>query len=175
MFLLDPYAVRKDPRVKLPRPFSRTCRSTAICLSFSTLAALFAAGAAHASLGGPYESIAKDGATLHAAIKMETRSAFEVHELTLPSGTQVREYATPAGLVFAVTWNGPALPDLSQTLGAYFPDYTVAARTNPNGHRHLHYATSHVVIDSGGRMRAFFGRAYLVGSLPADVSVTDLR
>jgi hypothetical protein len=93
----------------------------------------------------------------------------------LASGTRVREYATPAGLVFAVTWNGPALPDLQQTLGTHFADYTMAAQTNPNGHRHLHYAGSDVVIESGGRMRAFFGRAYLKALLPAGVSATELR
>ena len=161
-----------DSLVKLATPLRGVRFSGAVCLA---LTALFAAGAAHAALGGPYQSIAADGAVLHASIKMATRSVFEVHELTLPSGTAVREYATPAGVVFAVTWNGPSLPNLAQTLGTYFSDYTVAARTNSSGHRHLHYVTNDVVIDSGGRMRAFFGRAYLVGALPAGVSVTDLR
>ncbi len=150
-------------------------RPAEFSIAAAALAALLAASAAHAALGAPYVSIAADGAALHASIKIEARSAFEVHELTLPSGTQLREYATPAGLVFAVTWNGPAMPDLQQTLGAYFTDYTAAAQTNPNGHRRLRYVSRDVVIESGGRMRAFFGRAYLPGLLPAGVSATELR
>jgi hypothetical protein len=161
--------------VMLRKFFRGARRPSAVSVASAALSGLLAAGAAHAALGAPYESIAADGARLHASIKIEAHSAFEVHELALPSGTHLRQYVTPAGLVFAVTWNGPAMPDLHQTLGTYFTDYTTAAQTNPNGHRHLHYATRDVVIESGGRMRAFFGRAYLVGALPPGVSAAELR
>lgn len=43
-----------------------------------------------------------------------------VHTITLSSGTVVREYVAPNGVVFGVAWNDPTLPDLEATLGAAF-------------------------------------------------------
>ena len=130
---------------------------------------------AHAALGAPYTSIAGDQTTLGASIKATPHGGYTVHELTLPSGTLVREYSAPNGTVFAVAWNGPAKPDLSQLLGNYFGDFVAAAQTTPGARSHLNLSRSDLVIQAGGRMRAFFGRAYLVGSIPSGVSVDELR
>jgi len=146
--------------------------------AFAALAgcgALIASGAAEAALGGPYASIGADQAHLRASIKMTDHSAYEVHELTLPSGTTVREYVAASGIVFAIAWTGPSLPDLQQTLGTYFADYTNAARSRLGGRNHLSLERSDLSIEAGGHMRAFFGRAVLVQAVPAGVSSNELR
>jgi hypothetical protein len=130
---------------------------------------------AQAALGAPYASIQADQTELHASLKVTPRATYEVHELTLPSGTLVREYVTTSGVVFAVAWNGPSKPNLSQLLGPYFADLNAAAQTSRGGHNHLDLTRSDLVIQAGGHMRAFSGRAYLVAAIPAGVSGDELR
>jgi hypothetical protein len=130
---------------------------------------------AQAALGAPYASIAGDQATLGASIKATPHAGYTVHELTLPSGTVVREFSAVNGTVFAVAWNGPSKPNLSQLLGNYFNDFVTTAQTTPGGRNHVNLSRSDLVIQAGGHMRAFFGRAYLVGSVPAGVSSDELR
>lgn len=130
---------------------------------------------AHAALGEADASIAADRAHLRASLKISPRATYEVHELTLPSGTAVREYLAPGGIVFAVAWNGPSMPDLRQTLGNYFADYTAAARSNAGGHHHLGARRGDLVIQAHGHMRAFAGRVYLASAVPAGVAIDELR
>jgi len=75
--------------------------------------------------------------------------------------TVLREFATVGGIVFAVAWSGPAMPNLQQTLGSYFDVYVTAAKAPHAGHRHLQVQQDNFVMQSSGRMRAFTGRAYL--------------
>ena len=139
------------------------------------LGVLLAAPAARAALGSSVASIETDRAALHAQHSVTARGLYELHELTLPSGTTLREYRAPDGIVFAVTWNGPAKPDLSQALGAYFPGYVEAARANGAGHNRLAATRADLVLVSSGHMRAFTGRAYLASAIPAGVSIDELR
>lgn len=132
-------------------------------------------GSAEAALGAPYASIQADQTESRASLKVTAHANYEVHELTLPSGTLVREYVTPSGVVFAVAWNGPSKPNLSQLLGPYFADLNAAAQNNRGGHNHLDLTRSDLVIQAGGHMRALFGRAYLVAAVPAGVSSDALR
>jgi hypothetical protein len=136
---------------------------------------VLAAPRAHAALGSDYASIAADAAQLRAAIKITPHTGYEVHEITLPSGTAVREYVSGGGIVFAVAWNGPAMPDLRQTLGNYFGAYVAAAQANRSGHHHLAATHGDLVIQSHGRMRAFIGRAYLASAVPAATPIDELR
>jgi hypothetical protein len=136
---------------------------------------LLAAPAALAALGGDQASIGADQTQLQASVNVSSRPLYDVHELTLPSGTMVREFAAPGGAVFAIAWNGPALPDLRQTLGAYFGAYIEAAKANQGGHHHLAAVRADLVVQSTGHMRAFIGRAYLASAVPAGVSIDELR
>jgi len=144
-----------------------------LCVGLAT--AVLLPESAKAALGAPYASIQADQTELHAAVKVTPHTNYEMHELTLPSGTLVREYVTTSGVVFAVAWNGPSKPNLSQLLGPYFADLNAAAKNGRGGHTHLDLSRSDLVIQAGGRMRAFFGRAYLVAAIPAGVSSDDLR
>jgi hypothetical protein len=130
---------------------------------------------AQATLGEHYVSIGADQTHMRASLKVTTRAGYEVHEMSLPSGTAVREYVTGNGVVFAIAWVGPSKPDLRQLLGRYFADYTAESPSNRGGRAHLHLERGDLVIQSSGHMRAFAGRAYLPRSLPADISTDELR
>jgi len=129
-----------------------------------------------AALGGDLNSAQDDAVHMKAQARPGSRasSAYEVQELTLTSGTVVREYASPAGKVFAVTWHGPQIPDLTQLFGSYYPQFAQAAGAPHAGHRHLQVRQPDLVVESNGRMRAFHGLAYVPSLVPAGVQVAAL-
>jgi len=128
-----------------------------------------------ASLGGSLDTVEADAAHMKATRRVASRPGYQVHEIVLGSGTVVREFSGPSGTVFGVAWNGPFKPDLSQLLAEFFPRFVTAGKTPHGDHRTLRVNDADLVIDSGGRMRAFAGRAYLPALVPATVSVDDIR
>lgn len=104
-------------------------------------------------------------------------SLYTRHEVQLDSGTTVWEFATPAGVVFAVQWRGPVLPDLSSLLGDYFKTFhqeTAQARALGRHGSPVNIERRDLVVRSNGRMRNFFGHAYAPDLVPAGVLVTDV-
>ena len=104
-------------------------------------------------------------------------ASYTVEETQLENGTSVREYATPAGLVFAVAWQGPVLPDLSLLLGNYFNAFkleTDQARLLGRRGAPVDMSRDTLVVRSNGRMRNFFGHAYATDLVPSGVSVKDI-
>jgi hypothetical protein len=146
---------------------------------FSNLALLcgffFSVPQALAALGSDAASIDADRAHFQASVKLTPHALYDVHEMTLSSGTTVREYAAPGGVVFAIGWDGPAMPDLRQTLGAHYEGYLAAARANEAGYNHLAAQRGDLVIMSAGHMRAFAGRVYLASTVPPGVFIDELR
>jgi hypothetical protein len=130
---------------------------------------------AAAALGEPEASVQTDALQLHGSINVTEHSGFRLHELQLPSGTKVREFAAADGKVFAVAWNGPAPPNLRQMLGSFFDSFVTAARPKRTDHRHLQVKTPDLVVQSGGHMRAFAGRAYLPAAVPSGVDLGEVR
>jgi hypothetical protein len=90
--------------------------------------------------------------------------------MTSADGTVIREYVSPAGKVFGVSWNGPALPDLSQLLGSNFTEFQTGVRSQAGRRRVAVVRNSNLVVESTGRTRAFSGRAYLNSMLPGGVT-----
>ncbi|OGB33544.1 MAG: hypothetical protein A3F78_17655 [Burkholderiales bacterium RIFCSPLOWO2_12_FULL_61_40] len=104
-------------------------------------------------------------------------SLYTRHEIQLDSGTTVWEFATPAGVVFAVQWRGPVLPDLGHLLGDYFKVFhqeTAQARTLGRHGSPVNIERQDLVIRSNGRMRNFFGHAYAPELVPAGVVIADV-
>ena len=103
--------------------------------------------------------------------------AYTIKETTLDDGTVVREYVGSSdGNVFAVSWNGPFMPDLRTLLGSHFATLTSAAAARPTaGHSQLSVKDGDVVIVSGGHMRAYAGRAWIVSALPSGVSHDEIE
>lgn len=136
--------------------------------------ALATASRAHAALGSAPSDWSNGARTarqlgaLAAATAGPVSAAYSVSETTLDSGTLVREYVGASGAVFAVSWSGPFLPDLRTLLGERFATLTAAtAAGRQRGRGQVRVADADVVIESGGHMRAWSGRAWLPGALPA--------
>jgi hypothetical protein len=132
---------------------------------------------AHASLGSDANSVASDAEQLHGIVQPATLGQARVLEIVTDNGMHVREFLNQQGVVFALTWEGPVMPDLQQLLGAGFPAYSaaLAAHERPGLHRSVRVATAELVVESNGHLRAYAGRAYLPALLPAGVSLPDLR
>lgn len=130
---------------------------------------------ATAALGETVESVQIDQAQMKATLRVASGDKYTVHEIQAPSGTVVREYASPSGKVFAVAWEGPRLPDLRQVLGTYFDPYVEGVKARRGGHGPVTIQEPELVVYTGGHMRAFFGKAYLPQMLPPGVSAKDIR
>jgi len=141
----------------------------------ASLAAALAPSIAGATLGEPEISVQGDGARLRGSVKVTEFPAFRQHEIQLPSGTRMREFSGPDGKVFAVAWNGPAVPNLRQTLGQYFDVYVTAAKGQHSGHSRLQIQQGGLIVESAGHMRAFAGRAYLPQAVPSAVNLASIR
>lgn len=132
---------------------------------------------ATAELGGDVASVQTDQSRLKAMRRATPSNGYTVHELSTDSGIQIREYASAAGKVFAVTWRGPFLPDLQQLLGAYFPAFKAAAQSHRDGGARgpVSVEQQDLIVQSGGRLRAFNGRAWVPSLLPPQVSIEEIQ
>jgi hypothetical protein len=103
-------------------------------------------------------------------------AGYSVSTTTLASGTTVREYVGADGVVFAVTWNGPFLPDLRELLGQHFATLrNESARQPKAGRGQILVAQPDLTIESGGHMRAYAGRAWINSRLPAGFDTDALE
>ena len=131
---------------------------------------------AFAGLGGAASSVADDTVKMKGQARSTAVAGYTVSQITLPSGTVVNEYVSAEGKVFAVTWKGESVPDLSQTLGTYFTEYKAAASVTPHvGHHHLAVQQPDLVVMTGGHMRAWSGKAYVPSLLPPNFSLDDIK
>jgi hypothetical protein len=130
-----------------------------------------------AGLGENSASVTADSIEMQGSMESYSLLRFDIQEITTASGIRVREFVDRDGLVFAVAWSGPAEPNLQRLLGVHFGQYRQARMAqSPAGlHRALRLALPDLVIESGGHMRAYRGRAYLPMRLPAGVMTADLN
>jgi Protein of unknown function (DUF2844) len=135
------------------------------------LLGLTAAGPAAATLGGDRSTVETDRAALNGVRSESSAAGYEVEEIATPGGGRVREYLTPDGKVFALSWRGPRIPDLRQLLGAYYERFAESG-TQPHiaSRRHLVIRQPGLVVESHGRMGAFVGRAWDPQLLPQSFS-----
>lgn len=137
--------------------------------------ALLGTAPAHATLGEAEASVQVDRQQIRASVQRSSRTNFTVHELSTAGNGLVREYVTPAGQVYAVSWQGPFMPNLQQLLGTHFQTIAQSSDRQQGGRGHLVVHAGPVVFESGGRMRSFHGRAYLSNALPAGTSTDDIQ
>jgi uncharacterized membrane protein len=147
------------------------CGSVALS---ATLTVLLTVTNASAALGGtmattPGEANAAPVTLLNGAVQMRSRVD--------AGGTTVNEYASSTGQIFAYSWQGPTMPDLPALLGAYNASYRAGAAEGFAAGQDLHASRvvrSDVVVESGGQMRSYVGRAWLPRALPGGVTPADL-
>lgn len=104
-------------------------------------------------------------------------AAYTITESLLDNGTQVQEFVTPAGRVFAVSWRGPVLPDLRSILGDYihiFHRHIEASRQTGLRGGPVNLAQQGLVLRSSGRMGHFSGHAYVPALVPVGVNIHEL-
>ena len=135
-----------------------------------------AASPAFAALGGDAASVQADQAHINASLRVSQTNGYAVHELHSPTGSVVREFVSSSGKVFAIAWQAPSLPDLRQLLGPYFDEFQkAAALSRKPGRAPLVVQHSGLVVQLGGHMRNFTGRAYLPDQVPSSARMEDIR
>lgn len=149
---------------------------SSFCMVFAVLAspAMAALGQAPSRLSA---SLPATGPRMLAVVPNAKAGSYTVQETQLENGTTVREYVTPAGLVFAVAWQGPVLPDLDVLLGSYFNTFrleTEQARLLGRRGAPVDMSRDGLVVRSNGRMRNFFGHAYAIDLVPAGLIIKDV-
>ncbi len=141
------------------------------CLA-STLLALLVPGSAWAFLGGDLASVQADQQAWGASVTQAAVAGATVYSQLLPNGVTVRQYVDAAGKVFGVGWEGPVQPDFERLLGSSFAAYLDALSRQRRG---VSVQSAALVLESGGMMRAFTGRALLPGKLPVTLSAQDIH
>jgi hypothetical protein len=131
-----------------------------------------------AALGGDVTSVHKDQAHMKGSLKTTQADAYTIHEIKASAGTVVKEYVSPSGKVFAIAWRGQFIPDMQQLLGTYFDQFAQAAKAQREshvGHRPLNIQQPGLVVQNGGHMRSYFGRAYVPELVPQGVNPDALQ
>jgi hypothetical protein len=150
---------------------ARLC-SLLVLLSLPGFEALAALGAA------PTVPVGQSSTMKHAlAASASVRRLYAQQERVLGNGTTVREYFGANGLVFAVSWEGPVLPDLDELLGGYFAIFMDGVKQDRQSGRRgspIHLSRDGLVVQSNGRMRNFFGHAFAPALVPVGVEITDV-
>jgi hypothetical protein len=134
-------------------------------------------GTSFAVLGGSEASVQEDQAHMQASLKNTHTNAYTVHELQLPTGTAVKEFAAN-GTVFGVSWKGKYPPDMQQILGSYFETYQqslAAQNQNSRGRRPVHVETPGLIVRVSGHIGSFQGQAYVPDILPQGMKAEDIR
>jgi Protein of unknown function (DUF2844) len=131
---------------------------------------------ASASLGGDVTSVQTDQAKMQGSLRTSSNNSYTIHEIQASTGVAVKEYVSPAGKVFAVTWQGPFHPDLRQLLGSYFDQFSQAEQAQRAQRRGpVLIQQAGLVVQISGHMRSFWGKAYVPQMLPPGVHVEDIR
>ena len=102
--------------------------------------------------------------------------AYFVQEITLESGTMVKEYLNASGKVFGVSWQGPFKPDLRLFLG----DHALTRLHFENtgkvlDHHHANVNSRDLVIISKGMGRSFAGKAFVPQIAPENVGIDQIQ
>jgi hypothetical protein len=138
--------------------------------AFAFGATIQSSGDARAELGGSMPAAQFNDASAQSTVR--------IRSIVDSGGTTINEYATRDGLIFAYTWQGPTMPDLARLLGPYAEPYRAKAATQLGEFGHLHASRveqGDVIVESGGQMRSYVGRAWLPAAIPGGFSPADLR
>jgi hypothetical protein len=131
---------------------------------------------AQAGLGDAATSVARDRQVLRAdTVTTTTMPMYDRHEITAVDGTSIREFAAHDGTVFAVSFSGPAIPDMKTMLGAHYDSYLTAAKAHRGNHHVMSFTSDGMVVTIVKLPRGFQGSAHLPALLPQGVNAQDLQ
>lgn len=154
-----------------------------ITILISTVALLTASAPAivppvWAALGQPAATVEHDRVMMKGQRQSRGGTGYSIDTITV-AGMQIKEYASPDGLVFAVVWKGTGAPDLKLLLGEYFEEYregvTAARRRTPRVREPFKMKSDRLVVERVGHSRSLWGRAYLPLHLPPGIRPEDIQ
>lgn len=148
--------------------------SPVLAIFATALALLGTSGDAYAELGGVMPLQATSSSV---APRSVLNGALRLRTTTDAGGTTIDEYATSTGQIVAYAWQGPTMPDLRSLLGQYADSYRAgAAAVSSAGNLHAsRVVRPDVIVESGGPMRGYVGRAWLPAALPSGITADDLQ
>ena len=141
----------------------------------ASIVATIPAAPAQAALGRPDTIIADERLQARAQLRVLQHADHMRHELTMPNGGWVHEFANDSGQVFAVTWSGPGKPDLRSLLGDHFTQLMAATAEGRALRRPAQVNRVDLQIQTGGHMGYFWGVAYLPGLAPSGFDTAALN
>ena len=163
------------PHVKSLTPLRATAAALVIAASGPAHAQLGATVAINAtgtsSSSNPADATAP---VLHQA----ANSAVRWLESTDANQIRVRQYVSSSGQIYAVSWDGPAMPDVAVMLGTSFDRYRQEASMalpNASGLHSSRVSSSDLMVETAVRLRDFSGRAWLPSAFPAGVTAADIE
>jgi len=124
-----------------------------------------------AELGGTTASISAEQKQFNSQLTSTQQNGYTVYTQTLTSGTIIQEYVAPSGIIFAISWSGPSLPNIQAIFGNYYANYLSAAEKS---RRSIYTNSDALVIQSTGIMGAFQGFAFLPKLAPTGFTVNNL-
>jgi hypothetical protein len=160
----------------------------AVCIGFAANTAVAALGSVPLTGSNPHvaSNAMRSAAEIKASTVSQANSAtppanalYSVNVVTLNSGTVVREFvSTTSGNVFALTWQGPRVPNYKDILGIYSERYlrpmgTDLIRVGGVSQRSLN--SPDLVVQSFGHFGGFHGCAYLPLEFPAGLTPSELQ
>ena len=125
----------------------------------------------YAELGGTTASILSEQKQFNSQLTSSQQNGYSVYTQTLTSGTSFQEYVSPSGIIFAISWSGPTLPNIQAIFGNYYANYLSAAQES---RRSIYSSSDSLVIQSTGIMGAFQGFAFLPKQAPAGFTLNNL-
>ena len=130
-----------------------------------------------AGLGQPEASVTSDQLHMKSEHRVEQFQAYKVHELANTEGAVVREYVSPEGTVFGITWHGRSTPDMNQLLGNYVNNFETATRdqTHILPRRGITIKTNDFVYTNFCRRGSCSGSAYAPKLVPSNVLAEVMR
>jgi hypothetical protein len=120
-----------------------------------------------AALGDDVAAVAAYQARTRASLQTRRKSNYEIHELTLPTGTKIRHFVGDSGKVFAVSWSGGWRPNLRDVMGEHYDNFIATTRGKRVARRVARIELPAKVVVMDGHQRAFFGHVYLTDLSPA--------
>ncbi len=127
---------------------------------------------AQAELGGNLASIMQEQKTFGSTLTTSPQSNYTIYIQNISPDLVIKEYVSNSGNIFGVAWKGSTLPNFQVLLGSYYSNYLSAQQQNP---RSVFSQDNNLVIESGGVMGGYIGRAYLPKQVPTGLAPTAIQ
>ncbi len=125
---------------------------------------------AWAALGDDVSSVDSDLRVLGGQRRILRNAGYTLHQITAQDGSVVKEFVSPGGRVFGVSWQGHSIPNLQQLLGSYMTEVQQGQRMQIVRRRAVLIQTDNIVFSSSGHLKSFRGRAYAPSLVPGNVT-----